>query len=430
MLGADAAVRDRAGGIAADAGDRADHRERGVTDVDHDVDLGRGGCSGDTDLDGDLVDADRRIADRLDGGPAHGLGRERTDGQLGFDRGVDRIAGQEPLDQALPDAPLLERVELDRDRFGEGVVSFPHVDAQALAQELAHRVLDEPHDVVERHDVEVGRLGRERRGEERRRRHARTGQSPGTGQVHPVEAPRQGGGGRRGGWLVGDRVERLQRVVDDDGRRGRDPGALAGDRGALAGDRGASLVTTAVRSITSSSSDRGTAGGRGSLERMSRPVVVRIRRSVAERSASSRSWRSSVRGSRSPTRGSRRSRSSPSARPLRGKAPSSRPRMHTTRWGTARIGTRVHIVMAPVRKSARVGMPRSRSASSARTSASDSSPAEACPSVVASATTSRSTASTCTRCQPSAGGDAISRSTAVPRTSDHSSTGRGSARRR
>ena len=97
-----------------------------------------------------------------------------------------------------------------------------------------------------------------------------------------------------------------------------------------------------------------------------------ISRSVAASSASSSICRSSARGSRSPTCGAASIRSSPSRRARRGNSPSSSPRMHTTRCGTERIGTSVHTVRWPVRKFARVGRPRSRSASSTRTSASSS----------------------------------------------------------
>ena len=89
-------------------------------------------------------------------------------------------------------------------------------------------------------------------------------------------------------------------------------------------------------------------------------------------SASSRSWRSSARGSRSPMRGSSSSRSSPSRGALRGNTASSSPSRQTTRCGTERIGTSVQIVRCPVRKFARVGRPSRRSASRARTSASAS----------------------------------------------------------
>ncbi len=113
-----------------------------------------------------------------------------------------------------------------------------------------------------------------------------------------------------------------------------------------------------------------------------------IRRSVAASSASSSSWRSSLRGSRSPTCGSSRIRSSPSRGALRGKTPSSRPSRQTTRCGTERIGTSVQIVRWPVRKFARVGRPWRRSASSARISGSASGVASTAPPAVASSTTS------------------------------------------
>ena len=77
--------------------------------------------------------------------------------------------------------------------------------------------------------------------------------------------------------------------------------------------------------------------------------------SVAARIASSSSWRSSLRASRSPVIGSRASTSSPSTAPRRGKTPSSSPSRQTTRCGTERIGTIVQTVRVPVRKLARVG---------------------------------------------------------------------------
>ena len=98
-----------------------------------------------------------------------------------------------------------------------------------------------------------------------------------------------------------------------------------------------------------------------------------ISRSVAASSASSSSWRSSLRGSRSPTWGSSSIRSSPSRGALRGKAPSSSPSRQTTRCGTERIGISVQTVRWPVRKLARVGRPWSRCARWARTSAGASS---------------------------------------------------------
>ena len=92
--------------------------------------------------------------------------------------------------------------------------------------------------------------------------------------------------------------------------------------------------------------------------------------------ASSSSWRSSLRGSRSPMHGSRNRRSSPSRAAARGKAPSSSPSRQITRCGTDRIGTSVQTVSAPVRKFARVGRPASRSRSSSRISAGATSTAD------------------------------------------------------
>ena len=82
--------------------------------------------------------------------------------------------------------------------------------------------------------------------------------------------------------------------------------------------------------------------------------------SCAAQTASRNSCRSSLRGSRSPVRGSRASRSSPSATAWRGKLPSSMPSRQTTRCGTDRIGTRVQTVSVPVRNPARVGRPARR----------------------------------------------------------------------
>ncbi len=90
--------------------------------------------------------------------------------------------------------------------------------------------------------------------------------------------------------------------------------------------------------------------------------------SLAARSASSRSWRSSLRTSRSPD--PRVARRQVVAVPLdvAGEAPSSSPSRHTTRCGTDRMGTSVQTVRWPVQKLARVGRPLSRSARSDRTS--------------------------------------------------------------
>ena len=144
-----------------------------------------------------------------------------------------------------------------------------------------------------------------------------------------------------------------------------------------------------------------------------------ISRSCAASSASSSSWRSSVRVSRSPTCGSASSRSSPSRGALRGNVPSSSPSRQTTRCGTERIGTSVQIVRWPVRKFARVGRPCRRSASSARISGAPS--RAACP--AASLTTSVSSRCSSERCQPSSGAVAVSASAASARAFAHARHG-------
>ena len=179
-----------------------------------------------------------------------------------------------------------------------------------------------------------------------------------------------------------------------------------------------------VRSITSSSSPTGTAGGLARFVRSSLPVYVISRRSAAAISASSSSWRSSVRASRSPTCASSSSRSSPSRGVRRGNTPSSRPSRQTTRCGTERIGTSVQTVRWPVRKFARVGRPRSRSASTSRSSPRVSGVAWP----AASSTRSSSRRCSSPRCQPSSGAVAVSASAAFASAVAHALIGFGAAR--
>ena len=133
---------------------------------------------------------------------------------------------------------------------------------------------------------------------------------------------------------------------------------------------------------TTTRSSAGRAGGGGRARRAARRAAPRAggaRPSARRRrcrgrpgapsrrsTASSSSWRSSLRGSRSPTQrvAGQHVVAVVDARP-RGNAPSSSPSRQTTRCGTDRIGTIVQTVRVPVRKFARVGRPRSRSASSA-----------------------------------------------------------------
>ena len=83
-------------------------------------------------------------------------------------------AGQPRVEQPLADAPLLEPVELDRQRVLDLVGVVGDADAQPLAQERPHRALDEAHEVVELDQRALER--RQRLGEERRARRALAGQ--------------------------------------------------------------------------------------------------------------------------------------------------------------------------------------------------------------------------------------------------------------
>ena len=111
--------------------------------------------------------------------------------------------------------------------------------------------------------------------------------------------------------------------------------------------------------------------------------------------ASSRSWRSSERTSRSPVTGVRARTSSPSTVRCRGKIPSSRPSRQTTRCGTERIGTIVQTVRLPARKLARVGRAARWSPSSDRTSVSRSGLAPRSPASTSTRASSRCICPTC-----------------------------------
>ena len=190
-----------------------------------------------------------------------------------------------------------------------------------------------------------------------------SGRNGGTGTATPCAAlapawaagsKLNGPGTQRAGFEVAH-IEELQRMSDNDpvARVRRGPGERG--RARPAAPRGARRV--AVRPPSA---------------RRRRCRITRC--SLAAGRASSNSCRSSPRGSRSPRHGSLAMMSSPSGVAVRGNTPSSRPSRHTTRCGTARIGTIVHTVSAPVRKPARVGRPASRSASRARTSSRRSPP--------------------------------------------------------
>ena len=62
---------------------------------------------------------------------------------------VELGAGEHAVEQPLPDAPFLERVELDGQRVLDLVEELADADPEPVAQERFDRVLDEPHEVVE-----------------------------------------------------------------------------------------------------------------------------------------------------------------------------------------------------------------------------------------------------------------------------------------
>ena len=132
-----------------------------------------------------------------------------------------------------------------------------------------------------------------------------------------------------------------------------------------------------------------------------------MRWSRAARRASSSNWRSSLRTSRSPTRGERVVKSSPSRSMWRGKLPSSSPSRHTTRWGIDRMGTSVQTVRCPVQKFARVGLPLRRSVITERTSSQVRSTGLTTSSTVASPTSSSSSVVSWARCHASRGEVAV-----------------------
>ena len=121
---------------------------------------------------------------------------------------------------------------------------------EPLAQERAHRVLDEAHEVVELdHARRLG--GGSGAGRNGAAGGALARQRAGAVERDAVEAPRPAGHELAGDEVA--RVERLQRVADDDRSR-------------------AAPSARTVRSTTSSSSPTGTAGGRAAFVRSSLPV--------------------------------------------------------------------------------------------------------------------------------------------------------------
>ena len=237
-----------------------------------------------------------------------------------------------------PTLPLLEAVDLDRDRVGRS----PRPRRRWLSpsrwrRKPSDRVLEEPDQVVELHDRRSSR------------RRAAAWQERGRGAT---VGPQQ----RRG--AAYDAASKLNGPGAAERRRPRS----CGRRTAAAGAGPRTDRSGTIRSSTSSSSPRGTAGrplGAGALvgAGVEHDQALLARR--APRRGTAAGPRSAGRARRPGATGRARRRRRRGCR--RGNTPSSRPSRHTTRCGTDRIGTIVHIVRWPVRKFARVGRPRSRS---------------------------------------------------------------------
>ena len=188
--------------------------------------------------------------------------------------------------------------------------------------------------------LSIGRA--ERTAEERRGRSAAASAPPGAGQVDRVEAPRRAG------------EQRARREV------ARSKGCSGCSTTTASACRPVVRPHRAVDDVEQlADRDRRRAGQVGPL------VVARVGddQLVVAPPAGRRAGAGGPRCGRPGRRPAGRGvRSSPSRSMWRGKAPSSRPSRHTTRCGTERMGTRVQTVRCPVRKFARVGRPRSRSA--------------------------------------------------------------------
>ena len=189
----------------------------------------------------------------------HRLARARPGGSVpraisASDRGLRASAPVEPrVQQPLADAPLLEAVELDRQRVLDLVGVVGDADAEPLAQERAHRAAATKRTRSSSSTTGPAAARQRRRQERRRRRGARRSSASRAVRARRRRSSRLR---RRPQLARGEvaRVERLQRMRDDD--------AVAG----------APSGTATVRSTTSSSSPTGTAGGRGAFVRSSLPV--------------------------------------------------------------------------------------------------------------------------------------------------------------
>ncbi len=98
-------------------------------------------------------------------------------------------AAEDPVEQPLPDAPALQRVELDGQRVFDLVGVVADADAEPLAQEGADGVAGEADEVLE---LDEGLLARRQRPcEERRGLRAFGRQRFGAVERDGVEAPRR-----------------------------------------------------------------------------------------------------------------------------------------------------------------------------------------------------------------------------------------------
>ena len=251
------------------------------------------------------------------------------------------------LEQPLADAPPAERVELDRERVLDLVGERADADPEPLAQERPHRVLDEPTRSSSSTTVS-GRAaaGRQERPAGRRGRARACAPASASGQssrARPAARPvKLRGSNGCSGWRIttcsragpprsGRCVDDVQQLADGNGRRAAHVGALV-----VAGVGDDQPV------------------GRGQQRVEQELAVLAARVALADQ----RVVEHQVVAVAAGCAGTPRRRARAGRRPG-GARSASASSVHTVRW--------------PVRKLARVGRPRRRCASSARTSAGASS---------------------------------------------------------
>jgi hypothetical protein len=222
VLGRDSGERRHLHRVAADAADGARQRAA-VRQPEAHVDRGRRSAAHERlGLIGDALDLRE---EPVDDGLAEDPGRQVARGDLGqADRARLRTLDV-GVEHPLADVPLFEMVELDRQRIVDLGRPVAQAQLEAPAQERAHRVLDEPDEVVEldRRLLEGG----QRSGRNGGRVGPLVREVTGAVEGDAVEAPRIVAGERTGDEVV--RVEGLERVVDDDVLRAR-PAVRGGDR--------------------------------------------------------------------------------------------------------------------------------------------------------------------------------------------------------